>query len=98
MTSKVTSKRQVTVPKAIADRYGIEPGTKLEWVPAGDVIRLIPGSVAEPRFDVETRLELFDASVRRQEEREARRPVPVSETGDRGWTREELYTRGLGKD
>ena len=82
MTSKVTSKRQVTVPKAVAELYGIEPGTHLEWVPAGDVIRVIPGGQHQPRFDVETRLELFDASVRRQTEREALHPVPVSETDD----------------
>jgi bifunctional DNA-binding transcriptional regulator/antitoxin component of YhaV-PrlF toxin-antitoxin module len=28
--AKVTSKRQVTVAKEIADRYGIEPGAEIE--------------------------------------------------------------------
>src|SRR5215475_9665916 len=41
--SKVTSKLQLTVPKAITDQYGIRPGDELQWVPAGDSIRVIPG-------------------------------------------------------
>ncbi len=40
--AKVTSKLQVTVPKAIADRYGIRPGDEIEWVAAGDTIRVLP--------------------------------------------------------
>ena len=30
--SKVTSKLQVTVPKAAAERYGIRPGDAIDWV------------------------------------------------------------------
>ena len=33
--AKVTSKLQVTVPKAIADHYGIRPGDEIQWIPAG---------------------------------------------------------------
>jgi AbrB family looped-hinge helix DNA binding protein len=33
---KVTSKLQLTVPKAIADQYGIRPGDELQWIPAGE--------------------------------------------------------------
>ncbi len=40
--SKITSKLQVTIPKAIADQYGIKPGDEIEFQPAGDVIRVIP--------------------------------------------------------
>ena len=40
--AKVTSKCQVTVPKAIAQQYGIRPGDDIDWVAAGDVIRVIP--------------------------------------------------------
>jgi AbrB family looped-hinge helix DNA binding protein len=39
--AKVTSKYQVTVPKAVADRYGIRTGDEIEWVAAGDIIRVI---------------------------------------------------------
>ncbi len=37
--SKVTSKLQVTIPKVIAEQYGIKPGDEIEFVPAGEVIR-----------------------------------------------------------
>ena len=40
--AKVTSTLQVTVPKALADRYGIGPGDEIEWEAAGDVIRVVP--------------------------------------------------------
>ena len=30
--AKVTSKLQVTLPKALADQYGIEPGDEIGWV------------------------------------------------------------------
>ena len=39
---KVTSKLQLTVPKAIADQYGIRPGDELQWIAAGEAIRVIP--------------------------------------------------------
>ena len=34
--AKVTSKLQVTVPRAIADRYGIRPGDDIEWIATGE--------------------------------------------------------------
>jgi AbrB family looped-hinge helix DNA binding protein len=87
---KVTSKLQVTVPKALADRYGIAPGDEIEWEAAGDVIRVIPSPRTEA-LDLATRLRFFDQATERQREREqGARAEPVS---DRGWTREELYER-----
>jgi AbrB family looped-hinge helix DNA binding protein len=100
--AKVTSKLQVTIPKAVAERYGIEPGDDIEFVPAGDAIRVVPAGVIEP-VDAERRLELFDAATRRQRAREralARRPAASKQRGGkvaeraRGWTREDLYERG----
>jgi AbrB family looped-hinge helix DNA binding protein len=38
--AKVTRKLQVTLPKAIAEQYGIRPGDELDCVPAGDSIRI----------------------------------------------------------
>ena len=92
--SKVTSKLQVTVPKALADRYGITPGDDIRFEEAGEVIRVVPADAGtQPgRFDVETRLRLFDAATHRQREREAERPARHSDKRD--WTREELYQRG----
>ncbi len=99
---KVTSKLQLTVPKAIADQYGIRPGDELEWLPAGDVIRVIPPRQlrrATQRLANQERLELFNRAVERQRRREAAlrkaRLVPRKPPADRGWKREELYTRGL---
>lgn len=92
--AKVTSKRQVTIPKAIADRYRIREGDELEFVAAGDVIRIVPPAhVTRPRT-VAVRLALFDAATRRQREREQARASGDRAQQDRGWTRDELYTRG----
>jgi AbrB family looped-hinge helix DNA binding protein len=90
--AKITSKYQVTVPKVIAERYGIRPGDDIDWVAAGDVIRVVPpGRKAAPEGR-ESRLRLFDQATERQRRRglsrKAKRPH------DRGWTREDLYGRG----
>lgn len=89
--AKVTSKLQVTVPKALAKRYEIEPGDEIEWEAAGDVIRVVPPR-RRPARDVASRLKLFDQATARQRERE--RSVPLAPAASRGWTREELYDRG----
>jgi AbrB family looped-hinge helix DNA binding protein len=91
--AKVTSKLQVTVPKAIADRYGIRPGDEIEWVPAGDSIRVIPAGRSPQRDDLGLRLKLFDAATERQRARQSAR-TGRSRARGRGWTREELYQRG----
>jgi bifunctional DNA-binding transcriptional regulator/antitoxin component of YhaV-PrlF toxin-antitoxin module len=103
--AKVTSKLQLTVPKVIADQYGIRPGDDLEWVPTGEVIRVVPKSVQvrRPRLrSVEERLDLFRAMLLRQKHREAspekidrdsERPWKPHEI-ERGWRREDLYRRG----
>jgi AbrB family looped-hinge helix DNA binding protein len=88
--ARVTSKLQVTIPKAVADRYGIQPGAEIEFEPAGDVIRVVPqrGPV---RLSGD-RVKLFERVLERQHEREGGRVFP--EVQDRGWTREDLYDRG----
>lgn len=103
--AKVTSKLQLTVPKAIADQYGIRPGTEVEWVPAGDSIRLIPPNRSVPQAHTRTTeegLRLFDQATERQRQREAHpeeapgaseRPWKPHEI-QRGWRREDLYDRG----
>jgi bifunctional DNA-binding transcriptional regulator/antitoxin component of YhaV-PrlF toxin-antitoxin module len=89
--AKVTSKLQVTVPKALADRYRIRPGDDIEWQAAGDAIRVVPPR-RRPGGDVATRLKLFDQATVRQQERQA--AAPARQAGGRGWTREDLYRRG----
>ena len=51
--AKVTSKLQLTLPKAIADQYKIRPGDDLDWLPAGEAIRVVnQGSKAAQRLPV----------------------------------------------
>jgi AbrB family looped-hinge helix DNA binding protein len=88
---KVTSKLQVTVPKAIADQFHIRPGDDLEWIPTADAIRVVPARSTSPA-DVTARLKLFDQATERQQARQrGRRTSPAK---SRGWTREDLYSRG----
>jgi AbrB family looped-hinge helix DNA binding protein len=101
---KVTSKLQLTVPKAIADQYGIRPGDELEWIPAGDGIRVElvrRRARANRELTTQERLALFDAGTKRidklqAEELKKNRGKAVRRE-NRGWTREELYNdeRGL---
>jgi AbrB family looped-hinge helix DNA binding protein len=103
---KVTSKLQLTVPKKIADHYGIRPGDELEWIPAGDSIRveLVRGKAKAGReLTAEERLALFDANMDRIDTLQAEQLKEAKAKGarltreNRGWTREELYDdeRGL---
>lgn len=92
--SKVTSKLQVTIPKALASRYGIRPGDDIRFEASEEIIRVVPPRTDTPSgtLDRETRLHLFDAATSRQQKREAERQP--RRTSERGWTREELYERG----
>lgn len=90
--AKVTSKYQVTLPKRIAETYRIRPGDDIDWIPAGEVIRVIPrGKQAAPRSR-ESQLRLFDQATERNRRR-ASAPA-AGRSRDRGWNREELYGRG----
>jgi bifunctional DNA-binding transcriptional regulator/antitoxin component of YhaV-PrlF toxin-antitoxin module len=90
--AKVTSKLQVTVPRKIAEEYHIQPGDEIDWVAAGEVIRVIPpGKVVAPEGR-ESRLRWFDQATERQRKRSAGRAV--RRASDRGWSREDLYGRG----
>jgi AbrB family looped-hinge helix DNA binding protein len=88
---KVTSKLQVTVPKAIADRYRIKPGDEIVWIEAGDSIRVQRRKSLPPKRGPAARLRLFDEATARQR---TRNEEVSPATGGRGWRREELYDRG----
>ena len=97
--AKVTSKLQLTIPKAIASRYGIRPGDELKWIPNGEGIRVEtarPGPNASHAFTRQERLELFDQAMQRQDLRmkEMGQEAAAKPGAGRGWTREELYDRG----
>ena len=89
--SKVTSKYQVSLPKALAEQYGIVPGDDLEWTAAGDTLRVNPPTNRNQPRQCHDRLRLFDLATARQTERETRRRP--SRSTERGWTRDELYER-----
>lgn len=89
--AKVTSKLQVTLPKALADAYSIQPGDEILWEAAGPVIRVIPERPAKAVRSRADRLRSFDDATKRARRRQAVHDEPP---GDRGWTREELYERG----
>ena len=89
----MTSKLQVTVPKAIAEQFNIRPGSDITWVPAGDSIRIVPPGRQRRRLTRDVRLGLFDEATRRHLERDAASQSPEV-VGDRGWARDEMYIRG----
>lgn len=90
--AKVTSKYQVTVPKVIAERYHIRPGDEIDWVPAGEVIRVVPSGQQQPPADRAAQLRLFDQATERHRRRAS--PRKIQQSRDRGWKREDLYRRG----
>lgn len=90
--AKVTSKYQVTVPKRIVDQFRIKPGDNIDWVAAGDVIRVVPSDKQEEPDNRETRLRLFDQATERHRRRS--RTTKTGPSQERGWTREDLYGRG----
>jgi len=80
------------MPKKIAEKYSIRPGDEIDWVPAGDAIRVIPPGGRAVALDRESQLRLFDQATERQRNRSVK-PQPA-DTPDRGWIRDDLYERG----
>ena len=93
--AKVTSKLQLTIPKRIAEQYGIAPGDEVDLEPAGDIIRMIPpGRRVRMHFSADERLRLFDAATARQRKREKQMRIPHERRAKRDWKRADLYVRG----
>jgi AbrB family looped-hinge helix DNA binding protein len=106
-TSKVTSKLQVTLPKAIADAFGIRPGDEIAWIATETALTVLPPRSAQRTgLTAEQRLELFEQQQERVRELTAdpeyterwRRTfgdLGTAESDDpgarRGWTRDDLY-------
>ena len=94
--SKVTSKLQVTVPKAVADQLGIRPGEQIEWEIAGEAVRVIPVAKRQlKKGNTSERLRLFDQAGNRQKKRDKSIDPALLKTAQsgRGWSREQLYDR-----
>jgi AbrB family looped-hinge helix DNA binding protein len=90
--AKVTSKYQVTVPRKIADKYHIHPGDDIDWVSAGEVIRVIPPNRQAALEGPESQLRLFDQATERHRKRSSQHAA--ERPRNRGWRREDLYGRG----
>jgi bifunctional DNA-binding transcriptional regulator/antitoxin component of YhaV-PrlF toxin-antitoxin module len=111
--AKVTSKLQITLPKALATQYGIEPGNEIRFEGVSGAIRLIPAKSSLPRLSREERLRLFTESSQRLERRQqwlrqyiaapphdqhgTDRQDTSKDPHGRGWTRESLYDREVFK-
>lgn len=91
--SKVTSKYQVSIPKALAERIGIRVGDELAWEDAAGTLRARVATAAKAKagMTLRERLRVFDAATARQAARERKQRLPGGK--GRGWTREDLYTR-----
>ena len=86
-------KFQITLPKRLVDTYGIRVGDEVEIVAARESIAIIPARALAPVLSAQERLRHFDQATRRQEARQRGEQQRGTAT-DRGWAREELYTRG----
>ena len=81
----------MTIPKSIADLYGIAFGDEIEFVPAGDAIRVQRPGARAAQLDTNARLAEFDRATDRQLARQY--DAPPTAVGDRDWRREDLYER-----
>lgn len=90
--AKVSSKVQVTIPRALAEQLHIRPGDDIEWRIAGGELRIKPSEAVRP-LSREFRLELFDLASQRQAARNKLHRQTRSPSSRR-WTRDELYDRG----
>ncbi len=86
--SKITSKYQVSIPKALADRLGVRPGDEVEWEIAGDELHGRPAQRAAA-LTTEERLRIFREAMKRIDGRKEK--APPNPGRSRGWTREDLY-------
>ena len=96
--AKVTSKLQLTIPKVVADQYGIRPGDNVELSPSGGFIRMVPPLRRHEEVTTQEKVRLFKQLLERhrsgrKNQSKAHRAKAQAEAG-RGWKREDLYTRG----
>jgi AbrB family looped-hinge helix DNA binding protein len=94
--SKVTSKLQVTLPKKVADQFGIRPGDQIDWQVAGDAIRVIPvAKKTREKGNLQARLRLFDQATEREKKRARSLDPALLHTAELGcgWRRDDLYNR-----
>ena len=91
--AKVTSKLQLTLPKAVADAHSVRPGSEIQFESAVDCIRLVIGK-GRPGLPKDEKIRLLGESRERQKVRNARWQS-VKTPHNRGWNREEIYEDGV---
>ena len=82
-------------PLPIAERFGIRAGDEIEFVDDGGTSRVLRAGERRPLSAAERRA-IFEDAMKRQQARNPAwwRAHGKKEAPDRGWTRQELYTRG----
>lgn len=94
----MTSKLQLTIPKAVADQYGISPGDEVDLTASGAFIRMAPSSSRRRNLPPAEKVRLLKQLLQRGRSRRKgalrTRHAKTPAERERGWTREELYTRG----
>ena len=90
--AKVTGKFQITLPRALVERCGIQVGDELDLRPLGGSIRIDRRTAADVTDLRRDRLAHFDRATTRQRARKRQRSP--DRVRSRGWTRGDLYFRG----
>ncbi len=93
LSGKVTSKLQVTIPKALATQLGIKPGDRLEWEMLGRALQMVPIRAGRRLRDQERSTRWAQMVKRGLARRDAACGAGPHATQGRGWTRAELYDR-----
>ena len=76
----------------VTSKYQVHPGDEIDWVAAGDVIRVNSPEARAVRLETESRLRLFDQASERLRITYIDRPQELP--FDRGWTKEDIYGCG----
>lgn len=71
----------------MADQFSIKPGDEIDWIPAGDAIRVVKRAPAKRRAGSQSaaRLRLFDEASRRQQQRQQSTSAPPPASYQLGW-------------
>ena len=92
IVSRVTSKLQVTLPKAIADAHDIRPGSEIQFESGIDCIRIVVGK-SRSELSLEEKLRLLKEARIRQQSRNKKFRHPTKPVR-RDSRRDDLYERG----
>jgi len=83
VTSKVTTKGQIVIPKRIREKYGIHPATSNRWVEKKEGILMIPDS-EDPIAAARGMLKgsgIFKAYLQEKKKDIAREDNPIARSG-----------------